>query len=75
MINNIKYFILPQAEWCYIKNVEIDVDEIVLLNTKGHHVGLYNKTTDKINDVEWGFRIVNSYLLLRTFTNLQPILF
>ena len=51
------------------------LDEIVLLNTKGHHVGLYNKTTDKINDVEWGFRIVNSYLLLRTFTNLQPILF
>jgi hypothetical protein len=53
MIDNIKYFAMSECMMDYFAEDTEVQGRIVLLNSKGELVGLYNKTTGEISEAEW----------------------
>lgn len=53
MIDNIKYFAMSECMMDHFAEDPEVQGRIVLLNSKGELVGLYNKTTGKIIEAEW----------------------
>ncbi len=54
VIDNIKYFIMPEFESLKVQMQNMDIEEgLILLNIQGDLAGIYNKTTDNIIEAEW----------------------